>query len=408
MNPINRKRFLKAGAILPMALHCLQSRGHQAIKASPRRLVVICNSLGFYQPYFYPSQRGDWSTSRYLRDMPCQPKMTVFENFFHAGMETSNHDSEKSFLTGQPHPESSHFVNGISLDQLLAEKLGDQTRFPSLSLSLYDRGWGCSWDRRGSAIAPMNNAEKIFETLFGAEDLAARQRQIRQDQTILAALKKDLDRGQDSGQSRAEIELSRQVFEQLEARLQHERFWLNTQKPTVDHQLISDPEFEFSAKIANLFDLTKLALQTDSTRLITLSLDWVYGAIRVPGATGGWHTLSHHGGEQSVIEKLSRIETDIMKHFRRWIHEMDQVDEGDGTLLDHTTVVLGSNFEDASNHTCHRLPLLVAGGSHRHKGHTVLEQPTPLSNLYLELLNHFGVDAPSFGNSQRNMGLLTA
>ena len=138
--------------------------------------------------------------------------------------------------------------------------------------------------------------------------------------------------------------------------------------------------------MSNLFELSKLALQTDSTRIITVSLDWIYGAITVPGATGGWHTLSHHGGKADALAKLGRIEEDIIKHFNQFLSNLDAIKEGKGTLLDHTTVVFGSNFGDASNHTCNNLPTIVAGGGYRHQAHTVLEKPTPLCNLYLELL----------------------
>jgi len=170
--------------------------------------------------------------------------------------------------------------------------------------------------------------------------------------------------------------------------------------------LSDDQEFAFSTKVRNLFELSKLALQTDSTRVITLSLDWIYGAIKVPGAIGGWHTLSHHAGKADALNKLSRIESDIMKHLNQFLSELDQIEEGKGSLLDNTTVVIGSNFGDSSNHTCNNLPTIVAGGGYRHQAHTVLENPTPLCNLYLELLHKHNVDLGSFGSSKKDLGLL--
>ena len=135
-------------------------------------------------------------------------------------------------------------------------------------------------------------------------------------------------------------------------------------------------------------------------------MDWIDGAIKVPGAVGGWHTLSHHGGKPGMIESLSKIEIDTLKHFNRFLFEMDQIREGEGTLLDNTTVVMGSNFGDASNHTCNNLPMIVAGGGYRHQSHTILEQPTHLCNLYLELLHKHNIDAGVFGNSVADLGLL--
>ena len=83
------------------------------------------------------------------------------------------------------------------------------------------------------------------------------------------------------------------MIAELEAKLEHEQFWLDTKKPQVPNTLSEDQEFAFSTKVRNLLELSKLAFQTDSTRVITFSMDWIYGAIKVPGATGGWHTLSH-------------------------------------------------------------------------------------------------------------------
>ena len=94
------------------------------------------------------------------------------------------------------------------------------------------------------------------------------------------------------------------LIRELEAQLQHDAFWLKTEKPKVANSLSHDRQFEFSTKIQNLFELAKLAFRTDSTRVVTLSMDWIYGAIKVPGATGGWHTLSHHGYNADALEEF--------------------------------------------------------------------------------------------------------
>ncbi len=406
MNNISRKDFLKLGAALPLAMHSLSLRSEEQKKNSPKRIIFINSCLGFYEPYFFPKKRSDLSTSDYLKFVKTKEKVTVFQNLFHPGMETSNHDSEKSFLTGTPSPESPNFVNGISLDQILVRKMGRNTRFPFLNFSIYDRGWGCSWNDRGAAIPPMHDEEKIFEMLFKKEDLQSKKQQLQNDQSILDCLRRDLKQLQKKDSHNAKLASYRAVIAEMEAQLNHEKFWLNTEKPKVVKSLSDDQEFTFSTKIRNLFELAKLAFQTDSTRVITFSMDWIYGAIKVPGATGGWHTLSHHGGKQDMITKLSRIELDTLKHFNQFLFEMDKIKEGKGTLLDHTTVVMGSNFGDSSNHTCNNLPMIVAGGGYNHQIHTVLEKQTPLCNLYLELLHKHDFDVDSFGSSEEDMGLL--
>ena len=408
MSNLSRKEFLKFGAALPLAMNSLSLNAVSKNQQAPKRIIFINSSLGFYEPYFFPKKQGDLSTSNYLKDVRTMKKITVFQNLFHPGMETSNHDSEKSFLTGTPNPESSNFVNGISLDQVLVKEMGDVTRFPFLNFSIYDRGWGCSWNSRGSAIPPMHNEEKIFEMLFKEEDLKSKKQQLRNDQNILDCLRRDLLQLKKKNSNQFKLDHYNSVISELEVRLNHEKFWLETKKPRVKNSLSEDNEFKFSNKIRNLFELSKLAFQTDSTRVITFSMDWIYGAIKVPGTTGGWHTLSHHGGRKDVIEKLSRIETDTLKHFENFLFELDQIKEGDRTLLDNTTVVMGSNFGDSSNHTCNNLPMIVAGGGYQHENHTVIEKPTPLCNLYLELLHKHNVDIGSFGSSEKDMNLLKA
>ena len=410
MKDYRRREFLKFGAALPLAVQSLDLRAAAKPKTSapPKRVMFICNSLGFYAPNFFPKTRGDLATSTYLKGMAAQEKVTVFQNLFHPGMDTSNHDSEKSFLTGAPSPEAVNFTNTISLDQVLARHMGGDTRYPFLPLSIYDRGWGCSWNRRGVAIPPLHDEVQVFDKLFGEEDLTAKRAQIRRDQQVVRSLHRDIEQLTKRGGDTSKIESYRTVVTELEKQLEHEQFWLTTKKPEVPNTLSDDREFAFSTKIRNLFELSKLAFQTDSTRVITFSLDWIYGAINVPGATGGWHTLSHHAGKADALAKLRRIDEDIIKHFNRFLADLNGIKEGDGTLLDHTTVVFGSNFGDASNHTCNNLPTIVAGGGHRHQGHTVLEKPTPLCDLYLELLHRHEVDIGSFGSSEKDLKLLGA
>lgn len=407
MNESTRRQMLKFGAALPIAMHSLNLRAvTKPNSLPPRRVMFICNSLGFYKPYFFPKKREDLSSSRYLTEIDTKNKLTVFEKLFHPGMETSNHDSEKSFLTGAPKPEAPNFVNSISLDQVLARELGGETRFEFLPLSIYDRGWGCSWNSRGVAIPPLHDETEIYNKLFGEEDLTAKRKQIENDQHVVTCLYQDMKRLTEQGSDAGKIETYRNVIAELEKQLEHESFWLNATKPVVPNTLSDDPEFAFSTKIKNLLELSKLAFQTDSTRVITFSMDWIYGAIKVPGATGGWHTLSHHGGRPNLLEPLSRVEMDIIKHLNQFLSDMDNIPEGDGTLLDHTTIVIGSNFGDASNHTCNNLPIIVAGGGYQHRVHHVPSRPMPLCNLWLELLHQHNVDVGKFGSSDRETNFL--
>ena len=174
MSYASRRDFLKFGAALPLALHSLDLRKAIPKRATPpRRVMFICNSLGFYRPNFFPAARGDLSSSKYLAGIKTKDKLTVFQNLFHPGMETSNHDSEKSFLTGVPKPESPNFINSISVDQVLAQHIGNETRFPFLPLSIYDRGWGCSWNNRGIALKKLGRLEEALVSFDKALEIKA-------------------------------------------------------------------------------------------------------------------------------------------------------------------------------------------------------------------------------------------
>jgi len=404
-NNVLRRDFFTAGAALPLAASRLLAKDPPGNPEPRRRILFLCNSLGFYAPNFFPSVKGDLRSSRYLTELSEEFPMTVFQGLYHPGMETSNHDSEKSFLTGAKKPESPHFVNTVSVDQLLARQLGVETRFPSLSFSLYDRGWGCSWDQRGSAIPPMSDVDKIYDLLFTEEDSQAKRRQLEKDQLIIDSLQSEIAAKMAVGDL-LDLATYRQVLFELKRRFEREQHWLEVKKPQAESELSVGNEFPFSTKVRNLFELSRLAFLTDSTRVITVSLDWVYGAIKVPGATAGWHTLSHHGGKADLLNPLVLVEQDIWKQIAYFLRMMANTPDGNKTLLDHTTVVIGSNFGDSSNHTCDNLPTLVIGGDYAHQGHRPLDQATPLCNLWLELLHQHHVDVVSFGSSNRESGLI--
>jgi hypothetical protein len=128
----------------------------------------------------------------------------------------------------------------------------------------------------------------------------------------------------------------------------------------------------------------------------------------VPGLKGkaGWHNLSHHSGQPAKIAKLKLIEESILRNLDQFIYNLDQVKEENGSLLDNTLVVIGSNMGNASGHTHNNLPILLAGGGIRHVPYRAQTKPTPLCNLYLEILNHYGIPAPEFGSSTAPSSLL--
>jgi hypothetical protein len=150
-----------------------------------------------------------------------------------------------------------------------------------------------------------------------------------------------------------------------------------------------------------MFDLTHLALQTDSTRLVTIMLTGSTNAPPIPGVSLGHHDLSHHGKDPGKLEQLKIVEVETIKTVREFLSKLKQSTEDDSNVLDRTSVFLGSNLGDASSHSVRNLPVLLAGGGFRHGQHLAFDpqNPPPLCNLYVSMLQRLGVETERFSNS---------
>jgi len=147
--------------------------------------------------------------------------------------------------------------------------------------------------------------------------------------------------------------------------------------------------------------LIHLALQTDSTRLITLMLLGTSLVPPVPGVSLGHHDLSHHGQDPKKIEQLKAVEIEKMKTFRDFLKKLKDTKEDGETLLDRTSVFFSSNLGNASNHSTKNLPVILAGGGFKHGQHLAFDpaKPPPLSNLFVSMLQRTGIEADKFGSS---------
>ena len=144
-----------------------------------------------------------------------------------------------------------------------------------------------------------------------------------------------------------------------------------------------------------------ILIRTDSTRLITLLL---LGTSQVPpiaGVTHGHHDLSHHGQDPGKIAQLRKVEMELMKAHSEFLTKLKQTREQDGSLLDHSMILFGSNLGNASNHSTKNLPFLLAGGGFKHGQHLAFnpDEPTPVSNLYVSMLQRLGIEADKFATS---------
>src|SRR6478609_6585724 len=236
---VSRRRLLR-GAAVALALPFLESVGppfaRAAADASPRRMFCVCNNLGLLPEHFFPKDAGrDYTLSPYLKLLEeHRADFTVLSGVSHPFVD-GGHPSDISFLTAAPHPASSSFRNSISLDQLVAERIGTFTRFPSLTLAV-NGGRSLSWTRTGVAIPPEDQASRVFNQLFlqGAPaEIEAQIREIDAGRSVLdvvADQAKDLQRNV-GARDRSRLDQYFTSVRELEKRMAMSREWEHKPKP---------------------------------------------------------------------------------------------------------------------------------------------------------------------------------
>jgi hypothetical protein len=409
---LDRRKFLRAGGV-SLALPCLEALApRRAFGAAPppprRRMVCICTPLSLHPPHFFPEKGGKgYALTPYLEVLKdFRDEFTVVSGLAHPEVGNS-HDSIYTFLTAAPHPEKRvGFRNTISLDQFAAERVGTETRFPSLSLS--GEGFGLSWTRSGALVPSDFSPSRLFAKMFvegRPEEAAAQARRLRDGQSILdkvgdqaKKLRADLGTG-----DRDKLDEYFTSVRELEQRLAKAEQWAKKPKPKVSAKQPQDiaNSGDLIGRTRLLFDLTHLALQTDSTRIVTIMLGGASTVPPIPGVTMAHHDLSHHGKDPVKLAQLRTVEVEKLKVLRDFLSKLRQTKEEAATLLDRTAVFFGSNLGNASNHSCQNLPVFLAGGGFRHGTHLRFDPKTapPLSNLYVSLLQRMGVEAERFGSS---------
>lgn len=400
-----RRNFLRAAGVC-LALPAV-GRATEAVP--PKRLFAIHVPLGMMPQFFFPKP-GEHS-SRYL-DLIADHRdhFTTFSGLSHPGVD-GNHHAGQCFLTGAPHPGQPTFRNSISLDQFAAEQIGLDTRFPSLALSVrkgehYADTIAVS--RAGVLLPAEASAEKLYRKLFvdGTEDeKAATMRRIEAGGSVLDLVldkAKRLEKS-NSSEDRARLQQYFQSVRELEGRLQRNIAWENRPKPKIDYPQPKDiaDANQVIAKSKLMFELVRLAFQTDSTRVITLSLSTFSVVPHVPGVKSETHGLTHHGNEPEKITELQKIEEAQMKALGELLSAFRSVNEAGKSLLDYTQVLYGSCLGNANSHSNQNLPLILAGGSYKHPGQLTFDTQnnTPVANLFVTMLQRLGIEADRFASS---------
>jgi hypothetical protein len=404
---LTRRHFLRAAGV-SLALPWLDALAQSPAARPPRRMVCICAPLGLHAPNLLPERAGrDYPLTPYLEVLrELRDDFTVISGLAHPEVGSS-HDSIFSFLTAAPHPEiRAGFRNSISLDQFAAARVGGETRFPSLALSC--EGFSLSWTRSGAIVPSDSFPSTVFARLFlegRPDEVQAQVRRLRDGRSILDAVGEQA-RSMQPRLGAADRDKMDEYFSsvrELERGLARSEEWSRRPRPRIEARPPQDNRnpADVVGKAQLMFDLIHLALQTDSTRLVTLLLLGTSLVPPIPGVSLGHHDLSHHGQDPTKIAQLRAVELAKMQAFRDFLAKLKETREGDATLLDRTTVFLGSNLGNASSHSSRNLPVILAGGGFRHGQHLAFNpaNPPPLSNLYVSMLQRLGIDADRFGSS---------
>jgi hypothetical protein len=420
---VSRRQFLRAsgvGLALPWLHAMLPAFSRAASAPPPRRMLGICNNLGLLPEKFFPDpdQTGrGYQLSPYLEVLKAhRDDFTVFSGVWHPDVD-GGHPADNCFLTAAPHPGNGSFRNTISLDQFAAERIGHLTRFPSLTLGVnVQQGLrSLSWTGTGAMIPCEEKPSEIFKRLFlrgSAAEIREQERRLALGQSIMDAVAgqaKSLQR--DLGaHDRERLDQYFTGVRDLEQRLGKAREWERKPKPVVRAKPPLDPESprDYMEKARLLYDMVRLAFETDSTRMVTLLLDSVNSpTLEIEGAeiSDGYHSLSHHGKSAKKLAQLESIDREHMKLLDSLLTQLKAVKEQDRTLLDHSMILYGSNLGNANTHVTTNLPILFAGGGFRHGQHLAFdrERNYPLPNLFVSMLQRLGIEEDAFATSTGTM-----
>ena len=319
---------------------------------------------------------------------------------------------------------SSSLQLGVSIDQIVAKEIGAQTHLPSLELGLEgtdtvngvatcDVGYSCAyqntmaWSSPSTPLPVEANPRVVFERLFGSVDSTdpvARKARLRRQGSIIDSVLDKITRLQGGlGQrDRDKIDEYLLSVREIERRIQNAEVQ-GRELPVVESPAGIPVSYDEHAKL--MFDMQTLAIQTDTTRVITFQVGREQSGATYPqiGVSDSHHPISHHGGDKKKIASLQKINTYHITLFSYFLDKLGSISDGEGTLLDHVITLYGSSISEGNGHDIRNLPLLLAGGgAGRIKGgrHVKYRDGAQrLTNLQLTLLNKLGVPTEKFGDS---------
>ena len=402
------------------------------VPAPVRRFQAVYVPNGMAMEYWSPKGEGkDFELTPILEPLaPFRDQMLVLSglranwNYIHAG-------ASGSFLTGTTRGGKTEveIIADVSMDQLLARRFGKETQLASLELSMDapNNAGACtgnlscvythtiSWRSPTQPLPMESNPRAVFEKLFGdsgSTERAAREARLRQHKSILDSVTDKLaDLKREIGpQDQVKIEEYTEAVRDVERRIQRAEEQSQVELPVMEQPQGAPSAFE--EHLALMFDLQLLALRTDLTRVITFMVGKEQSARPYPqiGVPEAHHPLSHHNDQPHLIAHMSKINRYHTELFSKYLAKLRATPDGDGSLLDHLTILYGSGISNSDAHSGDNLPLLVlGGGAGRLKGgrHLKYADKPSIANLLVTLMDKLDVPVERIGGSTGRLPLDT-
>ncbi|MGY8671955.1 MAG: DUF1552 domain-containing protein [Verrucomicrobiia bacterium] len=427
---LNRREFLH-GTGIALALPFLHGMTAQAKTLSrPRRFAAVYFPYGVSLPTedhehanwtWFPQGEGrDFQFNDSLKSLePLRDQVTIMSGLSHPhGRRMGGHDTSDIFLTGAE-LKGSRLKNSISLDQVAASQFGEETRYPSLSLST-DGGVGeatrastLSFGRTGQPIPAQHQPRQVFDRLFGvnADSKAAQRRRLTNSGSMLDLVRENTRslRRRLGREDQQKLDEYLSSVRQIEQRVERSERWLDIPNPKVDASgMHLDASDEMPRElIRTMYDLMALAFQTDSTRYATYQIGNMNGATSIAGKFPAllglgqsMHKLAHGWNKQGGAEALGKWDEFLAQQFTYFIERLKNTPDGDASLLDHTILLYGSSNSRTHNNT--NYPIMLAGGKGlgmKHGQYLKLNEQTPFANVHTTILNRLGVPTEKFADA---------
>lgn len=417
---LNRRQFLRSASAL-IALPALEALGGAATARAasanadgPKNFVAIGSYLGWHQPAFFPKATGkDYAMPDTLKPLEAhRDNFTVFSGLDHRA--ANGHKAWSNFLCGNA-------PGSYSLDQQIADQLGGKSRFASIELAtgMGEGAKSMSFTQQGVGLPTTIRPSVLYRQMFATQ--ASRERTeylLKSGQSSLDSVLGDAKRLQSGLPQRDRDKLNEffDSFRSVEKKMERQLSALDQPVPEPDYKLPSydpiTPNLQMEAS-SIMYDLMALALETESTHVMSLFLDGLGQVFAIKGEVlkAGYHALSHHGNNPEMIHDLIAIERAHMECFSGFLRQLSEKKNTAGkSLLDDTVILLGTGMGDASRHSNANLPILVAGGGFKHGQHIALDAKAKdaplLGDLYITLKQRLGLESDSFSNASRNLNHL--